>query len=206
VTDASWGMPRDLIPDVREVVIGDVVEFDEARGLGSVEFGDGRLLPFHCTAITDGSRRITPGTVVAFEVVAGRLGRLEARSIRPLPGVMPGATLGQVVREAWEEELAEFDDAPVGAGADAPHSMGEPGVAEGGGWPVGPADATPPSGTPRVEPSPERVPESSESAEAGTPSPSPPEPGAPEALPGLAPDPFEGFESTAWSESSSSSS
>ncbi len=97
MTDGSWGLPRDLIPVAGEVVIGDVVEFDEARGLGSVEFGVGRLLPFHCTAITDGSRRITPGTVVAFEVVAGRLGRLEARSIRPLPGVMPGATLGQVV-------------------------------------------------------------------------------------------------------------
>ena len=34
------------------------------------------------------------GTVVAFEVAAGRLGRLEARSVRPLPGVVPpGSTL-----------------------------------------------------------------------------------------------------------------
>lgn len=211
MTEPSWGTPRDLIPVAGEVVIGDVVEFDEARGLGSVEFGVGRLLPFHCTAITDGSRRIAPGTVVAFEVVPGRLGRLEARSIRPLPGVMPGATLGQVVHEAWEEEFGEVEEVPAGTGDRGPHSVGEPGVVEGG-WPVGPGDATPPSGTPRVEPSP--VPaagssESGETADAGEPSPSEPapsEPGAPEALPGLGSDPFDGFEPTAWSESSSSSS
>ena len=50
----------------RSPLVGDVVEFDEPRGLGMVEYGPGRRLPFHCTAITDGSRRIAVGTVVAF--------------------------------------------------------------------------------------------------------------------------------------------
>jgi cold shock CspA family protein len=71
-----------------------VAEFDEPRGLGVVEYGSGHRLRFHCTAITDGSRRIDVGAVVAFEVSAGRLGQLEASSVRPLPGVIrPGATL-----------------------------------------------------------------------------------------------------------------
>ena len=119
MTDRVVGNAERSHPGAGEVVIGDVVEFDEARGLGAVEYGDGRRLPFHCTAITDGSRRITLGTVVAFEVVAGRLGRLEARSIRPLPGVMPGATLGQVVREAWEGGAGGVPTAcRSGAGAD----------------------------------------------------------------------------------------
>ena len=75
-------------------LVGDVIEFDEPRGLGVVEYGPGRRLGFHCTAITDGTRRIAVGTVVAFIVSAGRLGRLEARSVRPLPGVVPpGSTL-----------------------------------------------------------------------------------------------------------------
>ena len=205
MTDVSWGMPRDLVPVAGEVLIGDVVEFDEARGLGSVEFGAGRLLPFHCTAITDGSRRIAPGTVVAFQVVAGRLGRLEARSIRPLPGVMPGATLAQVVPEVWEdEEAAGFDDGPVGAVAGhGAHWSGEPGPSEGGRWPVGPADATPPSGTPRVEPS---APSEPSVASEWPAAPVPSDPGVPQSLPGLASDPFEGVDSADWSESSSSSS
>jgi cold shock CspA family protein len=71
-----------------------VAEFDEPRGLGVVEYGPGHRLPFHCTAITDGSRRIDVGAVVAFEISAGRLGQLEASSVRPLPGVVrPGASL-----------------------------------------------------------------------------------------------------------------
>ena len=89
-----WNGPADLVPPGRSPLVGDVAEFDEARGLGVVEFGPGRRLPFHATAITDGSRSIQAGTVVAFVVSAGRLGRLEACSVRPLPGVVPpGSTL-----------------------------------------------------------------------------------------------------------------
>ena len=89
-----WSGPADLVPADRTPIIGDVAEFDEARGLGVVEYGSGHRLAFHCTAITDGSRRIDVGAVVAFEVSAGRLGQLEASSVRPLPGVVrPGASL-----------------------------------------------------------------------------------------------------------------
>jgi len=60
--------------------LGTVVEFDEARGLGEVQSPAGRW-PFHCTAIADGTRTIAVGTAVAFEVVAGHLGRDEARGL-----------------------------------------------------------------------------------------------------------------------------
>ena len=64
---------------------GRVAGFDDRRGLGEVEADDGTRLPFHCTAIADGSRRIVPGTAVAFEVVAGPLGRTEAAGLRAEP-------------------------------------------------------------------------------------------------------------------------
>lgn len=84
----------ELVPVAGTVLVGDVAEFDEPRGLGVIEYGAGQTLPFHCTAITDGSRQIPLGSVVAFVVTAGRLGRLEAEAVRPLPGVMrPGAGL-----------------------------------------------------------------------------------------------------------------
>jgi cold shock CspA family protein len=66
------------------VVQGKVTEFDDARGLGTVESG-GRAYPFHCTQISDGSRTIAVGTDVTFEVMAGRLGRWEATVITPAP-------------------------------------------------------------------------------------------------------------------------
>ena len=89
-----WSGPSDRVPAGRNPLVGDVAEFDDPRGLGVIEFGTGHRIDFHCTAITDGSRHIDVGTVVAFEVSAGRLGRLEAHSVRPLPGVaQPGATL-----------------------------------------------------------------------------------------------------------------
>lgn len=92
-----WTGPVDLIPVGKAPLVGDVVEFDDPRGLGVVEYGPGRRVGFHCTAITDGSRTIAVGTVVAFVIAAGRLGRLEARYVRPLPGVVsPGSTLAPV--------------------------------------------------------------------------------------------------------------
>ena len=63
---------------------GTVTSFDDARGLGQVAGDDGEVLPFHCTAIADGSRTVPVGRPVRFTVVAGRLGRWEATQITPL--------------------------------------------------------------------------------------------------------------------------
>lgn len=57
---------------------GEVVEFDEHSGLGTVRAADGTEYRFHCTAIADGSRAIAVGTSVEFEVVPGGAGRWEA--------------------------------------------------------------------------------------------------------------------------------
>ena len=61
--------------------LGRVAEFDPERGLGVVVDDTGRALPFHCTAIADGSRQIDVGTAVAFNVAPGHLGRYEARRL-----------------------------------------------------------------------------------------------------------------------------
>jgi cold shock protein len=60
---------------------GVVSSFDEPRGLGVIRDEGGETVPFHCTAIADGSRSITVGQPVRFTVVAGRLGRWEADRI-----------------------------------------------------------------------------------------------------------------------------
>jgi len=62
---------------------GTVVEFDDAKGLGTVEGDDGRRLFFHCTAIADGSRTIAVGTEVDYEVTPGHQGRWEAKGLSP---------------------------------------------------------------------------------------------------------------------------
>lgn len=64
--------------------VGVVTEFDERRGLGTVAGDAGGTWPFHCTAITDGTRTIDAGARVAFCVVAGHLGRMEATRITKL--------------------------------------------------------------------------------------------------------------------------
>jgi cold shock CspA family protein len=61
---------------------GTVAEFDDPRGLGTVVAEDGTAYPFHCTAITDGTRTIDVGAAVEFDVVAGRMGRWEATALR----------------------------------------------------------------------------------------------------------------------------
>ncbi len=63
------------------VRVGSVSAFDEARGLGEVAGAGGEVWPFHCTAVADGSRRIEVGARVAFCVVPGHLGRMEAREL-----------------------------------------------------------------------------------------------------------------------------
>ena len=60
---------------------GVVVHWDEAGGYGTVRAEDGAEHFFHCTAIADGSRTISEGARVTFEVVPGRLGRWEAAHI-----------------------------------------------------------------------------------------------------------------------------
>lgn len=62
---------------------GTVVEFDERTGLGVVESTEGGRLVFHCTQITDGSRRIEIGTTVRYEVVPGNRGVWEAGALEP---------------------------------------------------------------------------------------------------------------------------
>jgi cold shock CspA family protein len=61
---------------------GVVATFDEARGLGTITVDEGGgELPFHCTAIADGTRTIAVGERVRFDVVAGPAGRWEATRI-----------------------------------------------------------------------------------------------------------------------------
>ncbi len=60
---------------------GRVTDFDEHRGLGTLEATDGTRYPFHCTAVADASRVIEVGADVEFEVLAGHLGRWEAAAI-----------------------------------------------------------------------------------------------------------------------------
>lgn len=62
--------------------VGRVVAFDEHRGLGVVTTVSGEELPFHCTAVADGSRRVAVGACVEFSVVPGLLGRREAGRLR----------------------------------------------------------------------------------------------------------------------------
>ena len=64
---------------------GVVAAFDEPRGLGTVRAdGGGEEIPFHCTAIADGTRTIAVGRAVRFWVVPGRLGRWEADAVAPV--------------------------------------------------------------------------------------------------------------------------
>lgn len=64
---------------------GEVTEFDDHAGRGTVRDTAGREWSFHCTSIADGSRAIEVGTPVSFDVVAAQLGRWEAANLRPSP-------------------------------------------------------------------------------------------------------------------------
>jgi cold shock CspA family protein len=61
---------------------GEVVEFDDEAGFGTVRSSQGDFF-FHCTAIADGSRTISVGAQVDFEVIPGRRGRWEAAAVEP---------------------------------------------------------------------------------------------------------------------------
>ncbi|HTW97836.1 MAG TPA: hypothetical protein VMD59_03610, partial [Acidimicrobiales bacterium] len=58
-------------------VNGVVASFDEAAGLGTLVTATGSV-PFHCTTIADGSRRIPSGSRVLATIGPAHLGRLEA--------------------------------------------------------------------------------------------------------------------------------
>lgn len=62
---------------------GVVTQFDEYVALGEITDSDGRVWPFHCVSIDDGTRTIPTGTAVQFET-AWRVARVEAVDIRPL--------------------------------------------------------------------------------------------------------------------------
>ncbi|MDA8392311.1 MAG: hypothetical protein M0Z87_05815 [Actinomycetota bacterium] len=71
---------------------GTVVAFDLARGLGEIEAGAGSpawIVPFHCTAISDGSRDIGVGAPVVFRLSPGGLGVWEAGEVVKLGGSGP---------------------------------------------------------------------------------------------------------------------
>jgi cold shock CspA family protein len=56
---------------------GTVTAFDKVVGLGEITRDDGRVVPFHCIVIADGSRDIPVGVDVEFDVMC-KLGRYEA--------------------------------------------------------------------------------------------------------------------------------
>jgi cold shock protein len=70
-------------PRAFEAARGEVTAFDEPRGLGTITTADGTELPFHCTAIADGSRTIPVGEQVRFVVAPGPQGHWQATSIEP---------------------------------------------------------------------------------------------------------------------------
>ncbi len=64
---------------------GEVAAFDEARGLGAVtDSSTGEEFPFHCTAISDGSRTVRVGAPVVFMVAPALLGTIEAVEVLSL--------------------------------------------------------------------------------------------------------------------------
>jgi cold shock CspA family protein len=62
---------------------GTVSDFDEAAGLGGISSPahPGTAVPFHCTAIADGSRTIEIGADVLFGLAPRHLGRFEAAEV-----------------------------------------------------------------------------------------------------------------------------
>lgn len=72
-------------PATRGVARGFVDSFDVEAGFGFVFSDDGTRHFFHCAEIADGSRNISPGTAVAFRLVAGHHGRFEGVALTELP-------------------------------------------------------------------------------------------------------------------------
>jgi cold shock CspA family protein len=73
-------------------LLGTVATFDRELGLGTVVAeppGGAVPLPFHCTAISDGTRDIAVGTRVTYLVAATHRGGREARGVTPVAPVPP---------------------------------------------------------------------------------------------------------------------
>ncbi len=49
-----------------DFLTGYVTQFDRRIGLGEITDSDGRVWPFHCAMLTDGSRMVEVGTAVQF--------------------------------------------------------------------------------------------------------------------------------------------
>lgn len=49
-----------------DFLTGRVTQFDRRIGLGEITDAEGRVWPFHCAMLTDGSRMIELGTAVQF--------------------------------------------------------------------------------------------------------------------------------------------
>lgn len=60
---------------------GIVTQFNQSVGLGEITDTNGRVWPFHCVAIEDGTRSIETGTSVVF-TIRFHVAREEAFSIR----------------------------------------------------------------------------------------------------------------------------
>jgi cold shock CspA family protein len=73
--------PADGWPVRRDPRVGVVSSFEADRGLGTVSEEGGSTFPFHCTALTDGSREVEVGRAVLFVVQPGHHGQLEAREV-----------------------------------------------------------------------------------------------------------------------------
>ena len=69
-------------PDIGLHLQGVVTQFDEYVALGEITDSTGRVWPFHCVSIADGTRTIDTGAKVQFET-AWRVARVEAVDIRP---------------------------------------------------------------------------------------------------------------------------
>jgi hypothetical protein len=49
-----------------DLLTGHVTQFDRRIGLGEITDSEGRVWPFHCAMLTDGSRMVAEGTAVQF--------------------------------------------------------------------------------------------------------------------------------------------
>jgi cold shock CspA family protein len=69
-------------------ISGTVSEFDHDKGYGRIageaEANGGSSFFFHCTQISDGTRTITPGAAVVFEIRPWHRGEFEAAAITKL--------------------------------------------------------------------------------------------------------------------------
>lgn len=61
-----------------------MADYDDHKGYGWLDTGDGERLFFHCTAIADGTRTIPVGIEVEYEPVTDPRGQPEAAAVRPI--------------------------------------------------------------------------------------------------------------------------